>query len=164
MSDDTLTIRRCGPDDWPALRSIRLESLADTPDAYGSTFAESRTWSDKRWKDAAAQRLYFLAERGERVVGMVSGGMNDAQPGARWLYGLYVTPSERGTETAGRLVAAVADWARDVGARELYLNVTSSVTRARSFYDKAGFRPTGESVTMDRDPSLTLITMVRGFA
>ena len=161
MSDDTLTIRRCGPDDWPALRSIRLESLADAPEAYGSTFAESSTWSDKRWKGAASKWLYFLAERGDRVVGMVSGGVNDTHPGTRWLYGMYVTPSERGTETAARLVEAVAAWARDLGASELYLHVTSSVTRARAFYDKVGFRPTGESFTMDRDPSLTLVTMVR---
>ena len=164
MSDDTVTIRRCGPDDWRALRSIRLESLADTPDAYGSTFAESSTWSDKRWKIAASQWLYILAERDDRIVGMVSGGINDSHPGRRWIYGMYVTPTERGTETAVRLIEAVAQWASDLGAAELYLNVTSSVARARAFYDKIGFRPTGETCTMDRDPSLTLVTMVRDLA
>ena len=164
MSDDTVTIRRCGSDDWSGLRAIRLEALADTPDAYGSTYAESSTWSDKRWKTAASQWLCFLAERGDRIVGMVSGGVNDSHPGTRWLYSMYVTPSERGTETAARLVEAVAQWASERDATELYLHVTSSVARARRFYDKVGFRVNGESFTMERDPSLTLVTMVRDLA
>ena len=32
---------------------------------------------------------------------------------------------------------------------------------ARAFYEKMGFRPTGESFIMDRDTSLTLYTMVQ---
>ncbi len=161
MSDDAVVIRRCGLDDWPALRSIRLESLADTPDAYGSTLVESSAWSDEQWRSAASQRLYFLAQRGDRIVGMVSGGLVAGRPRTHWLFSMYVTPSARGTETAARLVDAVAQWARDLGAVELYLHVTSSVARACAFYDKVGFRPTGESLRMDRNPSLTLVTMVK---
>lgn len=154
-------IRRCTFDDWQALRTIRLEALADTPDAYGSTYDESVRYSDAQWIDAATNRLYFLAARDGDVVGMVSGGLNDAHPGTRWLYGMYVTPSERGTGTAVQLVDAVSDWAKGEGAQEIFLHVTTTVPRARAFYDKIGFRPSGESFAMQRDSSLTLITMVR---
>jgi GNAT superfamily N-acetyltransferase len=159
--ESTLSIRRCGPDDWSALRAIRLEALADTPDAYGSTYEESVRWSDAQWKNAAATRLYYLAERDGGVVGMVSGGFNDGYPGTRWLYGMYVTPSERGTGTAALLVHAIGDWAAAHGVDEVYLHVTTIVARARAFYEKVGFRATGEEFTMDRDRSLTLITMVQ---
>jgi GNAT superfamily N-acetyltransferase len=161
MSDPTLIIRRCVLDDWRELRGIRLEALADTPEAYGSTFEECSQWSDQQWMNAASKRLYYLAERDGVVVGMVSGGFNDGRPGTRWLYGMYVTPSVRGTETATRLVETVCRWARDEGVNEVYLHVTLVVARARAFYEKIGFRPTGETFTMDRDPSLTLATMVR---
>ena len=161
MSDTTLMIRRCVLDDWRELRAIRLEALADTPAAYGSTLEECSTWSDQQWMNTALNRLFYLAEREGNVVGMVSGGLNDAHPGTRWLYGMYVTPSARGTDTAARLVDTVCEWARDEGVHEVYLHVTSVVARARAFYEKVGFRPTGNSFTMDRDPSLTLITMVR---
>ncbi|MGB8195957.1 MAG: GNAT family N-acetyltransferase [Acidimicrobiales bacterium] len=159
--ESTLSIRRSGPDDWAGLRAIRLEALADTPDAYGSTYEESSRWSDRQWKNAATNRLYYLAERDGKVVGMVSGGLNDGYPGTRWLYGMYVTPRERGTGTAALLVHAIGDWARSQGVDEVYLHVTTSVARARAFYEKIGFRATGESFQMERDASLTLITMVK---
>jgi GNAT superfamily N-acetyltransferase len=159
--ESTLSIRRCGPGDWQDLRAIRLEALADTPAAYGSTYEETARWSDAQWKDAATNRLYYLADRDERVVGMVSGGLNDAHPGTRWLYGMFVTPSERGTGTAALLVKAISDWATGEGVDEVFLHVTMSVPRARAFYEKIGFRPNGECLTMQRDNGLTLITLVR---
>ena len=159
--ESTLSIRVCGIDDWERLRAIRLEALADTPDAYGSTYEESALWSDAQWKNAASTRLFYLAERDGRVVGMVSGGYNDAHPGTRWLYGMYVTPSERGTGTSALLVRTIGEWARSNGASEDYLHVTTSVPRARAFYEKVGFKPNGESRVMDRDHTLTLITMVQ---
>jgi GNAT superfamily N-acetyltransferase len=159
--ESTLSIRRCAKDDWEDLRTIRLEALADSPDAYGSTYEESVRWSNAQWKNAASTRLYYLADRDGRVVGMVSGGYNEAYPGTRWLYGMYVTPRERGTGTAALLVRTIGEWARSHGVSEVYLHVTTSVPRARAFYEKVGFRPTGESFEMDRDQSLTLITMVQ---
>jgi GNAT superfamily N-acetyltransferase len=160
-SESTLIIRLCGPNDWQHLRAIRLEALSDTPEAYGSTYEESVRWSDAQWKNAASTRLYYLADRDSRVVGMVSGGFNDGKPGTRWLYGMYVTPSERGRGTAALLVQSIAEWAKSQGVGEIYLHVGSSVPRARAFYEKVGFRPTGENFQFDRDPSLTLITMVQ---
>jgi GNAT superfamily N-acetyltransferase len=159
--ESTLTIARCGPHDWEGLRTIRLEALSDTPEAYGSTYEESVRWSDSQWKNAASTRLYYLAYRDRRVVGMVSGGLNDAHPGTRWLYGMYVTPSERGAGTAAQLVQSIGDWATSQGVQEIYLHVGSSVPRARAFYEKVGFRVTGEAFQMDRDGSLTLFTMVQ---
>lgn len=159
--ESTLTIRHCGLDDWEDLRAIRLEALKDTPDAYGSTYDESVRWSDAQWKNAASTRLYYLADRDGRVVGMVSGGSNDAYPGTRWLYGMYVTSDERGSATAALLVRTIGDWARSHGAAEVYLHVTRSVPRARAFYERVGFHETGESFEMDRDHSLTLVTMVQ---
>ncbi len=159
--ESTLSIRQCGIDDWEDLRAIRLEALADTPDAYGSTYEESVLWSDAQWQNAASTRLYYLAERDSHMVGMVSGGFNDAYPGTRWLYGMYVTPSDRGSGTAAALVDAIAAWATKHGVDEVYLHVTTSVPRARAFYEKVGFVPTGENFQMQRDSSLTLITMVR---
>jgi GNAT superfamily N-acetyltransferase len=160
-SESTLSIGLCGLDDWQDLRAIRLEALSDTPEAYGSTYEESVRWSDAQWKNAASTRLYYLAYRDGQVVGMVSGGFNDAYPGTRWLYGMYVTPSERGTGTAALLVRTIGEWAKVHGVAAVYLHVGSSVPRARAFYEKMGFRPTGESFIMDRDTSLTLYTMVQ---
>ncbi len=161
MTDALATVRRVGPDDWVALRGIRLEALADTPEAYGSTLADVGTWADERWRVMASRGANFLAELDGRVVGMVAGGVNSERPGTRWMYAMYVTPEARGTGVADDLVETVSQWARDEGVTQLYLSVTSTVVRARAFYERMGFRLTGTTTSMSRDPSVTLVTMVR---
>jgi GNAT superfamily N-acetyltransferase len=156
-----LFVRRTNSDDWAALRSIRLEALTDTPDAYGSTYEGTVDFSTRRWKAMASESRYWLAERDGEVLGMVSGGFNDQHPGTYWLYGMYVTPAARGSAAAPRLVEAVSDWAQEDGASELYLHVTASVERARAFYQKMGFVETGERFSMERNRVLQLITMRR---
>jgi len=74
---------------------------------------------------------------------------------------MYVAPSERGSGLATQLVDAVVTWARADGARQLYLHVNPGVRPARAFYAKVGFVENGETIIMDRDPSITLCTMVK---
>ncbi|MGA2124493.1 MAG: GNAT family N-acetyltransferase [Acidimicrobiales bacterium] len=161
VSDGDLVVRGTTAEDWSALRVIRLEALADTPDAYGSTYEGTVTFSPRRWRAMAQDGRYFVAERDGVVVGMVSGGLNDQHPGTHWLYGMYVTPTSRGTPVASHLVEVVIAWAKGEGATELYLHVTTSVERARAFYRKMGFVETGERHAMDRDRRLELVTMRR---
>lgn len=158
---DELLVRPCTTRDAAALRALRLEALADTPDAFGSTFADASTWPDERWLTMAADWNFYLGYYAGRPAGIASGGWNEKYPATHWLYGMYVTPSARGTGLAGALVEAVTEWARGQGAAALYLHVTASVAPARRFYERIGFSATGEVITMDRDPSLQLITMVR---
>ena len=160
-SEVSYRVRPCTRADALVLRALRLEALRDTPDAYGSTFEESVRWSRERWEEMASTFNYFLAESDGDVVGMVSGGGNDRRPGTFWMYAMYVTPDARGSGVATQLVEAVSQWARERGADELYLHVTTAVARARAFYRKVGFREIGEAIAMDRDPSLQLVTMVR---
>ncbi len=161
---ERLTVRPCVAGDATTLRAIRLEALRDSPEAYGRTFAEASTWSRRRWVTMATAYNYFLGHYDGRPAGIASGGGNEQLPGTYWLYGMYVTPWARGSGLADGLVDAVVEWARGLGAQALYLQVTSSVIRARRFYARVGFEPTGEAVTMDRDPSIELITMVKHLA
>jgi GNAT superfamily N-acetyltransferase len=147
-----------------ALRALRLESLLDSPQAYGSTYGECLEWTSRRWRQVAREWNYFLAERAVRGVGIASGGPNDRYPGTRWLYGMYVTPKERGTGVAEVLVDAVQEWARQQGSTSLYLHVAAPMQRARAFYEREGFRATGDVVAMERDPSILLTTMVKSLA
>lgn len=161
MSESTLVVRRTVSDDWSELRDIRLEALRDTPDAFGSTYDEALAFCDDEWRTFAQKRCFYLAERDGSVVGMISGGLNEAHPGTHWMYGMFVTPLERGTGTAQRLVREVDNWARGEGASELFLHVGSTVARARAFYLKLGFEPTGKTFVMHRNTAITLITMKR---
>jgi GNAT superfamily N-acetyltransferase len=160
-ADAPVTIRRLHSADWSALRDIRLEALTDAPEAFGSTLQGALRLSARQWRHKVATTSYFVAEQEGAVVGMVSGGYNDARPGTHWLYGMYVTPRARGGEAAELLVGSVVEWARGEGAREIYLHVASGVPRARAFYLKSGFTFTGEPFTMERDATVTMYTMTK---
>jgi GNAT superfamily N-acetyltransferase len=62
---------------------------------------------------------------------------------------------------AHQLLEVVEAWARQEGVESLYLHVAAPMQRARAFYEREGFVATGEVTTMDRDPSITLATMVK---
>lgn len=160
MKGGDLRIRPGRPEDVDALRAIRLEALADSPDAYGETFAGASAWDDDTWAQKASQN-YYLAEVDRRVVGMARGDRFDGESQGRWLFGMYVAPSARGTGAAAGLVDAVSAWTAVEGESELRLMVTATMGRARAFYSKMGFAETGRTMRMHRDDSLLLLEMMR---
>jgi len=161
MHRDDYVVRAATKGDWRQLRDLRLESLLDTPEAFGTTYEESLERSTAQWKQMAKNLNYFVAERNTEFAGMASGGLNDRFPDTAWLYGMYVTPDARGTTMAAALVRRVARWALEAGYVELYLDVGVGVKRARAFYEREGFVDTGERRSLTRDASLQLITMRR---
>jgi GNAT superfamily N-acetyltransferase len=146
------------------LRAIRLEALADTPDAYGETYAECVAWSEETWALKAEQWNFYLAEINGHVVGMARGESHDSRSDTRFLFAMYVSPSARGTVAARLLVDAVTAWASAQGVDALYLYVSNAVPRARAFYTKVGFVTTGSSLSMHRDESLVCDEMRRELA
>lgn len=161
MSDTTFSIIRTTVDDWNELRRIRLEALADTPEAFTTKYQEAAKLSDDDWRQMSSRRVFFIAQCEGRLVGMVSGGLNGDYPGTKWLYGMYVTPASRGSGVAASLVDVVSQWARNEAAVSLYLMVRSEVPRARAFYEKVGFVPAGDVIIDDQDRTTSMMTMVK---
>lgn len=136
-----MDVTRLGPADWERFREVRLASLSESPEAFGSRYAD---WVDapaERWQSRLSQvALTLVAQEGTNVVGVVSG-----QPvGESWveLISMWVAPAARGTGVAGRLIGAVVEWAADQD-RTTYLMVRSDNFRARRSYERAGFVDTG---------------------
>ena len=142
----SLRVRPGREDDAALLRAIRLEALADSPDAFGDTYDECAAWSLAQWAHKAREWNFYLAEYEGRVVGMARGETHDGRPESRWLFAMYVSPSQRGSEAARALVDMVSAWASAQGVAALHLYVSTSMARARAFYDKVGFVATGSSV------------------
>ena len=107
----------------------------------------------------ATEWNYFIAETVDDVVGMASGNVYAPLTTTAWLFGMFVQPEYRGTGLAQELVARVATWARSENYTTLGLHVTETMSRARSFYEKVGFRLNGEFEIMPRKPSLRLLVM-----
>ncbi len=70
--DMAITIEHLSPSQWERLRSVCLEALADTPDAFGSTLDAERNLSRDEWRDRLARddHATFVACTGGADVGI----------------------------------------------------------------------------------------------
>ena len=95
----------------------------------------------QRWRDFRGR--VFVAEREGLLVGL-------AGVDACWLNGLYVVPDEWGTGVAGALhdhaLAAMN------GCAVAHLWVLEENHRARRFYERRGWRPSGETRVVEYPP------------
>ena len=138
-------------DDWAAFREIRLRSLLESPDAFGSTYGEESSHAEPAWRDWAAGRwrggtalAFAVRDRGGAVVGTATGAEYEAEQGVGHLYAMWVAPDARGAGVGRALVDAVIAWARARGCSSLVLSVTETNDGARRFYEACGFADTGE--------------------
>jgi GNAT superfamily N-acetyltransferase len=144
----SVRIRPTTREEWERVRDLRLRSLGDAPDAFGSTFERERAHGETEWAEwiegwEGATNIMFVAERGEDWIGMAVGSRTGDEPEGH-LYGMWVDPSWRKQGIGTRLVEAVIGWARSWGAGALILGVTETNDGAAGFYQHLGFVDTGE--------------------
>lgn len=162
-------IRRIRSDEWREMRSLRLAALAAAPTAYGSTLAQEEAYSDEIWRERAlgassgCDRATFIAARESIWVGMVTGLANQdgVTNGATLVVAMFVATSARRQGIGVELVDAVCSWARNCGANQLALWVTSGNAPAVALYQHCGFQFTGEAKPLAHTPTLIERQMVR---
>lgn len=147
-------VARADPRDWAAARDVRLRALADTPDAFASTWAGESVLDEAAWRSRLGAAAWFLAWRDGRPVGVAVGVDEPDVDDARMLVSMWVAAPERGSGIADALVDAVTGWAREDGARVLTLWVVDGNARARRFYGRLGFTPDGARKPLPGRPEL----------
>jgi RimJ/RimL family protein N-acetyltransferase len=140
----SMAIRALGPADWALFRSIRLEALAQTPEAFGSSLTAEAAQPPEFFAGRLAGSTVFGGFEGEALQGIAGFRQNDG-PKERhkaMLWGMYVRPASRGGGLARDLVAAVLAHAR--GRVELVqLTVVAGNEPALRLYTAAGFAEYG---------------------
>jgi RimJ/RimL family protein N-acetyltransferase len=160
-------VRRLEPGEAELLRGLRLRALADSPRAFGAALEDEAELPCDAWEARAAlaaageQQVVFVALDGETPVGMAGGRWFERAESTIALWGMWVDPGARGTGVAPALVAAVRDWASDVGARRLRLGVVADGAAAIRFYERLGFRREGGLHRLTRDPDQLYFEMYR---
>lgn len=96
-----IDLRVLTADDWQLWRELRLAALAEAPDAFGSRLADGQGDGDReeRWPSRLAIQgsHHLVAELAGIPVGMAS-GVPAADPRAKELIAMWVSPSARGRE------------------------------------------------------------------
>lgn len=145
----TPAIRSFLAGEWRTYKDLRLASLADSPDAFGSTLAKEQSGGDEQWAErlaagcASGFDLPLLAELNGTPVGLAWGRIDPAESSVAHLYQMWVAPAARGLGVGRLLLDAFIDWGRSKQVTELALSVTCGNTPAMRLYRRAGFEPAG---------------------
>lgn len=160
-----LTVRRIQAGEGQLLRRIRLAALADAPGDATTTVTSTAAHSADHWDQAAeanaggaSQATFFAEDEGE-VVGMLGAYM--MADAVVTLVGLWSAPGFRDVGVAEALLDTVADWATRSGGGQLRLWVVERNQHALKFYARQSFRPTGETMPYELDPSIREVEMIR---
>ncbi len=158
-----MRIRRVRPDEWQALRDLRLRGLETDPDAFGGTLAESMTKPDSEWQARAASTdtVTFVVVRGAEFIGMGSVGPAPERPGIAAIYGMWVAPEARGQGVGGSLMDVLEGWARETGYGDIGLGVTMTNEPAIRLYTAKGYADIGERFSLRDGSSLIVQIMAK---
>ena len=127
-------LRRLGPEDWEDFRDIRLRSLADSPDAFGSTLEREQGFTDDDWRRRLGGPVYAVFDPHPVAIG----GIFD-NAGTPHVWGMWTDPAHRGRGHA----RAILDALIPPGTRaQLDVNVDNG--GARTAYERYGFVGTGQ--------------------
>ena len=72
MSD--ITVRALGEDEWEQYRSVRLNALEESPEAFVATVDEERAYDEDFWRTRMRRSQRLVAEQEGEPVGVASVG------------------------------------------------------------------------------------------
>ena len=147
-------VRRLGPDDWEILREIRLRSLTDSPDAFGSTLEREEPFTETDWRTRLSGPVVVVEDPGPVAVG----GTFD-HDGVPHVWGMWTDPAHRRRGHA----RAVLDALLPTGQRA-QLDVNVANPGARAVYERYGFVGTGqlEPLRPGSEQRIELMVLKRG--
>ena len=154
------TIRAAVRDDADAIADVHIASWRA---GYGHVIPESVLYADDfeprrraiwaEWRFGPAQRVVVSVDETDRVTGFATYGPERdrarGNTGRGELYAFYVHPDAWGSGVAGELMTHVDERLRAEGFAEAVLWVLDDNPRARTFYERHGWSPTGVAADYD---------------
>jgi ribosomal protein S18 acetylase RimI-like enzyme len=141
MVDDKLIVRKLTPEDVVYYRDIRLQALAESPDAFAATFEEEERSSLDVFSDRLAALSVFGAFADGGIVGMVGLYVDQRAKFSHKarLWGLFVRCGYRGGGTGSRLISYALSEA-DQRTQQVILTVSAAARSAIDLYERSGFK------------------------
>ena len=166
-----MNIRRLRREEGLKYREIRLRALRDSPDAFGTTFAEAEA-KPPQWFIDRAREMDEQPDRWGVLVACddadVFHGMLYAAVGSdsrsMEVFGMWTDPALRRQGIAASLIDAVVSWAKRLGLSRIELWVTEGNDAAIGFYHRVHFRDTGKTDLLRPNSTTRIHKMVRDLA
>jgi RimJ/RimL family protein N-acetyltransferase len=142
----TFDVRRLGAPDAQAYRTIRLDALEASPAAFDDSVEEAIARPSTYWDGLmAGDRAFFGVFTSKALVGcanfMPEMGQKTRHIG--WIYGVYLAPEARGSGAADLLLNTIFAHAKQTGALQVHIGVSTTNPPAQKLYQRAGFKTYG---------------------
>ena len=143
-------IKELAESDWLQYKALRLRSLQDSPDSFGSIYERESAFQTEQWisrlkvPPSARDSVMFVAVVGGTYVGLVSCVINGSAAQSATLYQMWVAPEYRKDGIGRALLEEACRWAIGQNVRYLSLSVSTTNVAAISLYSSIGFEPKGE--------------------
>lgn len=135
------SIRRLGPEDLEAYRAIRMEALANHPEAFVTSAEGFAQRSDDEIRQMLESLAVFGAETADgELVGLNAFFRNDGlkERHRGWMVQVYVAPDHRGTGLSKALCEHLIEYARR-HVLQVHLGVWAENVPAIKLYERLGF-------------------------
>ncbi|WP_225833826.1 GNAT family N-acetyltransferase [Streptomyces sp. NK08204] len=170
-TSDDYVVRAIRPDDWPAVKQLRLDALRDPVAhiAFMETYEDALGRPDSFYQERAVRSAQegtwarqFIAEApdgtwaGTVTVIIEEAGTKDwaGYPVDRkqgHVVGVFVRPEHRGNGLIKLLFDTGVTWAWERGVERVRLIVHEDNVRAQGAYRKVGFVPSGAVLSFSKD-------------
>ena len=106
------------PDEWSRLREIRLASLLESPEAFGSSYEREIAFTEKEWRELFNLNSYLVASiDGKDIAIMFLEKLRGDFGATCWVGGCWSNPEYRGIGA----VRAMFDYVDSVAEEKLSL-------------------------------------------
>lgn len=153
------------PENWELYKSVRLNSLRESPDSFGSIYDQEILLSDAEWKSRLDLKfrdmdaLPLIAEIEGQPVGIAWGFIHKPNLQVAHIYQMWVSPELRGKGIAKSLLLKIKAWALARGCSLMTLGVTTSNEAAVNLYRTFGFVAAGQLEELRADSALLVQPM-----
>ena len=157
-----LKVELLGPDQWQRLRGIRLNSLKDSPDAFGGNHEFESKMEKEDWEVKFTTLDFLIVSTDQIDIAIMTVEVLNGDHGATcWIGGCWSDPRYRGQGALRALFdflderAVLKNWGRQG------LGVWADNDGAISAYKAIGFTEAGEKQPSERQPGRYYFHMVR---
>ncbi len=138
--ESVIVYRQLQVEDWQEWKRVRLESLIDSPPAFGASFEEESIKEDSFFQDTLKNNAVFGAFIDDVLVGCVGLMQNkgDRYKHRGKIFGVYTAPTARGKGICKTLLQSAINHARGkLVWIEIHVWTENSV--AKKLYESVGF-------------------------
>lgn len=126
-------------------KTVRLAALLDTPSAFASTYERETLLTDEEWLERACkwsgpESNAYLARDGRAYCGIGAGVLADDNKSQVYLLSMWVAPTNRRRGIGRILVNAILNWAQEMSAVEIQLDVGQQQRGGSGFLRKSQFQ------------------------